>query len=201
LPFSTVIFLAALWALSTEMVEDSLVDLVYGHMFGWRTLVYALVISSVILTGISAVSVYYALTLLIQYVSLVTKISSILIGLIGSFWLGSSILGIVREEHGELEEARRMRQAGTSGARNFLVTLELVSIEELEILLIIIPLVVASHAIEASLAGFMGIIASVIAAALLRRSFEKLVAGKLRYLKIASGAFLIGLGILLFFQI
>jgi uncharacterized membrane protein len=92
----------------------------------------------VILTTISAVSVYSALTLLIQYVSLVTKISAVLIGLIGSFWLGSSILGIVRKEQGELEEARRMSRAGTSGTRNFLVTLELVSIEELEILLIII---------------------------------------------------------------
>jgi hypothetical protein len=38
-------------------------------------------------------------------------------------------------------------------------------------------------------------------AALLRKSFEKLVAGKLAYLKIASGAFLIGLGIVLFFQV
>jgi uncharacterized membrane protein len=201
LPFNNVIFLAALWALSTEMVEDSLVDLVYGHIYGWRTLVYALVTASVILTAISAVSIYSALTLLIQYVSLVTKISAILIGLIGSFWLGSSILGIVRKEQGELEEARRMSRAGTSGTRNFLVTLELVSIEELEILLIIIPLVVASHAIEASLAAVIGVITSVTAAALLRRSFERLVAGKLRYLKIASGAFLIGLGIVLFFQI
>jgi uncharacterized membrane protein len=70
LAFNTVIFLATLWALSTEMVEDSLVDLVYGHMYGWRTLVYALVTAFVILIVVSAVSVYYALTLLIQYVGL-----------------------------------------------------------------------------------------------------------------------------------
>jgi uncharacterized membrane protein len=201
LPFNTVIFLAALWALSTEMVEDSLVDLVYGHMYGWRTLVYTLVTASLILISISAVSVYYALTLLIQYVSLVTKVSGILIGLIGTFWLGTSILGIVRKQQAELEEVRTKNRGGTSGTRNFLVALQLVSIEELEILLIIIPLVVASHAIEASLAAAIGVIASVATAALLRRSFEKLVAGKLRYLKIASGTFLIGLGIILFFQI
>jgi uncharacterized membrane protein len=201
LSFNTVIFVAALWALSTEMVEDSLVDLVYGHMYGWRTLVYALVTASAILTTASVISVYYALTLLIQYVSLVTKISAILIGLIGTFWLGSSILGILRKEDSEVDEARKMSRAGISGTRNFLVALELVSIEELEILLIIIPLVVASHGVEASLAAVIGVIASVSAAALLRRSFEKLVAGKLRYLKIASGTFLIGLGVILFFPI
>jgi uncharacterized membrane protein len=98
-----------------EMVEDSLVDLVYGHIYGWRTLVYALLTASVVLTTVSAISVYYALTLLIQYVSLVTKISAVLIGLIGSFWLGASILGIVRKEQGELEEVRRKGRAGTAG--------------------------------------------------------------------------------------
>lgn len=201
MPFNIVIFLAALWALSTEMVEDSLVDLVYGHMYGWRTLVYALASASVILVTVSAVSVYYAAGLLIQYVSLVTQISAILIGLIGLFWLGSSILSIARKEQGELEEAKRMSRTGISETKNFLVALQLVSIEELEILLIIIPLVVASHALEASVAAAIGVTASVTAAALLRRSFERLVAGKLRYLKIVSGVFLIGLGIVLFFQI
>jgi uncharacterized membrane protein len=190
LAFNTVIFLAALWALSTEMVEDSLVDLVYGHLYGWRTLVYSLATLSVILTSISAISVYYALTLLLQYMSLVTRVSGILIGLIGTFWLGTSILGIVRKEQGELEEARRKSRVGESGTRNFLVALQLVSIEELEILLIITPLVVASHAIEASLAAAIGVIASVTTASFLRRSFERLVAGKFRYLKVASGTFL-----------
>ena len=183
------------------MVEDSLVDLVYGHIYGWRTLVYALATASTILVTVSAVSVHYAARLLIQYVSLVTQISAILIGLIGFFWLGSSILSILRKEQGELEEARRMSRTGVSETRNFLVTLQLVSIEELEILLIIIPLVVASHALEASVAAAIGVMASVTAAALLRRSFERLVAGKLTYLKIASGVFLIGLGVVLFLQI
>ena len=88
-----------------------------------------------------------------------------------------------------------------SEVRNFLIAFQLVSIEELEILPIIIPLVVASHALEASLAASIGVLASPTTAALLRRSFEKLVAGKLQYLKLASGTFLIGLGLVLFFQV
>jgi hypothetical protein len=60
---------------------------------------------------------------------------------------------------------------------------------------------VASHGLEASLAAAIGVMVGLTTAALLRKSFEKLVAAKLAYLKIASGAFLIGLGIVLFFQV
>jgi uncharacterized membrane protein len=200
LSFNTVIFLAALWALSTEMVEDSFVDLVYGHIYGWRTLVYALLSASTLLVSISAILIYYSLTILAQYIAVVTRGSAILLGVIGLFWLVSSIQEIVRRAGGELEEIRNVRRA-KSDVRNFLIAFQLVSIEELEILLIIIPLVVASHGLEASLAATIGVLASLTTAALLRRSFEKLVAGKLRYLKLASGTFLIGLGLILFLQV
>src|SRR3989442_253601 len=182
------------------MVEDSLVDFVYAHMYGWRTLVYALISASTILVGISALSIYYALTILVQYIAVVTRGSAIILGLIGLFWLVSSIREIVRKSGGELEEIREARSA-KSEVRNFFIAFQLVSIEELEILLIVIPLVVASHGLEASLAAAIGVMASLTTAALLRRSFERLIAGKLRYLKLASGGFLIGLGLVLFFRI
>lgn len=84
---------------------------------------------------------------------------------------------------------------------NFAVVLQLVTIEELEILLILIPLVIASHALEASLAAVIGVIVSLSAALLLRGSFEKRMAGRMRLLKIASGIFLIGLAIVLFTEV
>ncbi len=182
------------------MVEDSLVDLVYGHIYGWRTLVYALISSSTMLASISAFSIYYALPILVQYVGVVTRGSAILLGLIGLFWLVSSILEILHRTPGELEEMGKV-QPTKSGVRNFLIAFQLVSVEELEILLIIIPLIVASHGLEASLAAAIGVLASMMTAALLRKSFERIVAGKLRYLKLASGSFLIGLGLIIFFQI
>lgn len=197
--FNIAIFVAAVWALSSEMAEDSLVDLIYGHVYGWRTLIRALISASVILTTVSIVSIYFALNLLVQYVSIVSRASAILLGLIGLFWLASSLKEIAKKESlGELEEIQKMKPKGKSELRNFLVVFQLVSIEELEILLIIIPLVVASHGLEASFAAIIGIIASLSAAALLRRTFERLVAGKLAYLKIASGIFLVGLGVVLF---
>jgi uncharacterized membrane protein len=182
------------------MVEDSLVDLVYGHIYGWRTLVYALISASTVRVSISVILIYYSLTILVQYIAVVTKGSAILLGMIGLFWLVSSTQEIVRRAEGELEEIKKVRRA-KSEVRNFLIAFQLVSIEELEILLIIIPLVVASHGLEASLAATIGVLASLTTAALLRRSFEKLVAGKFRYLKLASGTFLIGLGLILFLQV
>ncbi len=182
------------------MVEDSLVDLVYGHIYGWRTLVYALTFASAVLGSISAFVIYFSLTTLVQYVEVVTRGSAILLGVIGLLWLTTSIREILHRVGGELDEARSATPA-KSEVRNFLMAFQLVSIEELEILLIIIPLVIASHGLEASLAAAIGVLASLATAAVLRKRFEKLVAGKLRYLKIASGAFLIGLGIVLFFQI
>jgi len=200
--FSIAIFVAAVWALSSEMAEDSLVDLIYGHVYGWRTLIRALVTASLLIVAVSAVSIYFALGLLVQYVGFVSRGSAILLGVIGLFWVTSSLNEICKgEKSGELEETERMRPKGMSELRNFLIAFQLVSIEELEIFLIVIPLVVSSHLLEASLAATIGIIASLSAAALLRSSFERLVADKLTYLKVVSGVFLIGLGVVLFLEL
>jgi hypothetical protein len=109
------------------MVEDSLVDLVYGHIYGWRTLVYALISASVVLVSISAILIYYSLTILVQYIAVVTKGSAILLGLIGLFWLASSLQEIVRRTGGELEEIRNVRRT-KSKVKNFFIAFQLVSI-------------------------------------------------------------------------
>ena len=83
----------------------------------------------------------------------------------------------------------------------FLVALQLVFIEELEVFLILIPLILASHALEAVSAAAIGISVSVSLAVILRKSFERFVVGKMRYLKVVSGFFLIGLGIVLYIEL
>ncbi len=195
--FSVIIFVAALWALSSEMIEDSLVDLIYGHMFGWRNLVYALVTASIILATISSFLIYYASSLLLAYIDLVTKSAAVLLGAIGIFWLGSSILG--KRVESQVDEIRKRREGRRSNS--FLITLQLVSVEELEILLVLIPLVIASHTLEASAAAAVGIAASASLGLLIRKDFERFVLGKLRYLKIISGVFLAALGVVLFFEV
>ncbi len=82
----------------------------------------------------------------------------------------------------------------------FLVALQLVSVEELEIFLILVPLILASHALEATSAAAIGIVASVSLAAFLKKDFEKFVVGRLRLLKVVSGLFLIALGVVLFIE-
>ena len=81
-----------------------------------------------------------------------------------------------------------------------MLALQLVSIEELEILLILVPLIILSHIIEASLAAVTGVALSVSTALMVRKNFEKVVAGKLKYLKIISGLFLLALAVVLFVE-
>ena len=187
MPFDLIVFVAALWAMSTEMVEDSVVDLIYGHIFGWKTLIRALLTASVFLVSISVIVILFASAFLQSYLSLIQKGSAVLLGLIGTFWLGRSILG----GENEIEEAKALKG-------NFVMALQLVSIEELEILLIMVPLILTSHALEATTAASIGIILSLSLAALLRTPFSKFVEGKMRVLKVASGLFLVVLGVVLF---
>ena len=100
-----------------------------------------------------------------------------------------------------MDEARRTVADGKLKSRSFMVLLQLVLVEELEIFLILIPLILASHALEASAAATIGIVSSISMGVLLRKRFERFLAGKFRYLKLVSGAFLLALGIILFLEI
>ena len=111
--FSVAIFVAAVWALSSEMAEDSFVDLIYGHMYGWQTLIRALISASILLVIVSAVSIYLALGFLVEYASFVSRGSAILLGVIGFFWLTSSLNEMrKREQSKELAEIGRMQPKG-----------------------------------------------------------------------------------------
>jgi len=171
------------------MVEDSLVNLVYGHIFGWRTLIESLLIASVILVSAASLIVFYASTSLQTYQGPIQKGAAVLLGLVGAFWLGRSALG------GEDEIVEARARVG-----NLFLALQLVSIEELEVLLVMVPLILASHALEATIAASVGGIISLTSAGLLRRPFSRFVEGRMRVLKLASGTFLIILGIILFLE-
>jgi uncharacterized membrane protein len=200
LSFSTIIFVSALWALSSEMIEDTFVNLIYGYMFGWRNLVYALLTASVILVVFSSFIVYYTLTYLLQYIALISKVSGILLSGIGLYWLISSLLQKRTELNEAKEELEKKEQESKRRLGRFLVALQFVSIEELEIVLVLVPLIITSHVLEASFAATIGIVISISTAAFFRKNFETFVKGKLRYLKILSGLFLFSLGLVIFFS-
>jgi uncharacterized membrane protein len=195
LSFSLVIFVAALWALSSEMLEDSLVDLIYGHIYGWRNVIYALLSAALILVTVSSILVYYASLFLVAYTGLISKGAAILLAAVGLFWLISSIL----DGGGETKMGENKERRGTRA--NFIIVLQLVFIEELELFLILVPLVLASHVFEAVSAAAIGVLASVSLAAFLRKGFERFVVGRMRYLKVVSGLFLVGLGLVLYLEL
>jgi uncharacterized membrane protein len=163
-------------------------------MFGWRNLIYALIAASLILVTAFSILIYYYSSFLVSNIVLISKGAAVLLGAIGAFWLGSSIINRVWTS--EADELRNKR----GGKITFFVTLQLVSVEELEIFLILIPLILTSHTLEATSAATIGIVASVSLAAYLRKDFERFVVGRMRYLKMISGSFLIVLGVILFFE-
>src|SRR5437879_594050 len=119
------------------MVEDSLVDLIYGHIFGWRTLIRAFLCASVVLASVSVVIIYSVPFFLQEYIGVIQKGTAILLTLIGAIWLLTSIFG----RGNDMVEAREMVLDNFSGKRGgFILALQLVSVEELEILLIMVPL-------------------------------------------------------------
>jgi uncharacterized membrane protein len=194
LPFSIVIFVGAIWALSSEMVEDSMIDLIYGHIYGWRNVIYALLSASLILVTVSTALIYYSSLFLVVYADLISKDAAVLLGGVGLAWLGSSIL---RGGGSGLDEHRKKRATKTK----FLIVLQLLFIEELEIFLILVPLILASRILEATSAAAIGLSVSVSLAAFLRKGFEKIIVGRTRYLKGISGLFLVGLALVLYSEL
>jgi uncharacterized membrane protein len=182
--FSALVFLAAAWALSTEMIEDAVADLIYGHIFGWKTFVEAMAIATVLMATDGAALIIYGSAYLQLYMNFVRKGAAVLLAVVGAFWLVGVAAGDREEEW--------------TGSSDLVSAVKFVAVEELEILLIIIPLVLASHVQEAVTAAAFGIVASAGSAFLLRKRFARLVRGRLRALKLFSGSLLIFMGAVLY---
>ncbi len=194
--FSVLVLVTALWGLSFEMVEDSFVNLIYARMFGWGRFLYALLIASVVVVPASIAFVLIAPSLFQSYLPLVQKGGALLLVAIGVGWLGFALAG----GETELEEARKAERTGPSPRRSLALATQLVAVEEAEIVVILIPLVLASHPFEAIIAAIVGVGAALTVASTLRRRFAKLVAGRFRLLKALSGTALFFLGLALFFD-
>jgi uncharacterized membrane protein len=192
--FSLVVLVAALGALSYEMVEDNFVNLIYARMFGWRTLLIAFLIAGAVVVPASIVLVLVAPTLFSSYFPLVQKATAVILLVVGIGWLG---FALIRKE-GEPEEVREAEGRERKGRRSLALATQLVAIEQVEIVAILIPVVITGHAIEAASAGIIAVIVALLVALMLRQRFARLVEGRFRLLKAVSGTALVILGVVLF---
>ncbi len=194
--FSLFVLVAVLWGLTSEMVEDSIVNLIYVRMFGWETFLKAVGIATVVVVPASASFVLSTPTLLHAYLPLVQKGGALALVAIGVGWLAFALAG----KESEVAEAREAERKAGGSQRSLVLATQMMAVEEAELVVILIPVVLASHALEATVAAIVGVGVALVVASTLRRRFARLVEGRLRLLKGLSGTALLALGLILFFD-
>ncbi len=191
--FSILVLVAALGALSYEMVEDNFVNLIYAHIFGWRTLLVAFLAAGAVIVPLSVLLVVFAPVLFQSYFAWVQRLGALVLLLVGGGWLVSSLLA----QEGPPEEVREAEAHAKKGGRKLVLATQLVAIEQVEIVAVLLPLGITGHGTEAVLAGGTAVGVALVVALTLRERFSKLVQGRFRLLKQVSGVALIVLGAVL----
>jgi putative Ca2+/H+ antiporter (TMEM165/GDT1 family) len=183
LPFSLAVFIASLWGLSTEMLEDAAVDFIYARIFGVRRLVLSLIYSAIILTGVTAAVVYLFRTKLLPYLPYASRFSALFLAGVGIYWLIFSF--------------RNGKETESTDRSPFL----LVFAEVLELFFILLPLSIANHIQEAAASAIVAALISLTSAFLLQRLFGNFLSKnlKMKYLKFLSGMVLIILAVILIY--
>lgn len=178
--FSLAVFLASLWGLSSEMLEDAAVDFIYARIFGVRRIVISLVYSAISLTVLTTVLVYLFRTELLPYLPYASRVSALFIGGVGVYWLIFSL--------------RNTEEETIEGSPFLLVFAEM-----LELFFILLPLSLTNYLQEAVTSAVVAVMVSLLSAFLLQRLFGRFVLNKLKikYLKFLSGIVLILLAAIL----
>ncbi|MEM3656372.1 MAG: hypothetical protein QXP58_07660 [Thermoprotei archaeon] len=179
--FSIAVFLASLWGLSSEMIEDAAVDVIYARIFGVRKLILYLVLSVLMLTGLLLVLVFIFRTQLLPYLPYASKLSAIVLGGVGIYWITFSIKG------GEQYESKKED-----------IPFLLVFTEMFELFLILLPLSLTDYLLEAAASAVGAVVVSLTVALMLRtllRDFLQRL--RIQFLKFFSGIALILLAVFL----
>ncbi|GEM_PF-4024575 len=190
--FDAIIFATALYALTTETIEDAFVLVIYQIMFGKKNVLYGLVSAAITISFIMVVLVLYGIPYLELYSSYAINGSSIfLIGLgiywILRFWLVKS--GILREE----TNRDFMR---TSVSKSFM-SFMMIFVELLEILAILIPFTLANYIVEVSLSSAISIGVSLGLVFAVGGKIRKKLENRLTQVKLFAGIALILSGIVI----
>lgn len=141
--FDVIIFATALYALTTESIEDSFVLMIFQITFGKKNLAYGLIASSITVSLIMLAIVLYGLPNIEPYSEYVIKGSGLFLVVLGSYWITKYWLkrkGILKSKKDD-----------SSKSVSILGPSVIIFGELLEILAILIPFVLANHVAETSL--------------------------------------------------
>ncbi|MDC8453722.1 MAG: hypothetical protein LV477_12535 [Candidatus Nitrosotalea sp.] len=195
--FDIIIFATALYALTTETIEDSFVLIIYQITFGKKTVIYGLVFASITVASILAVLVIYGIPNIEAYSEYVVKGSGIFLIGLGGYWVIRFLLvktGTLKEES---EESELKQKSITKSFAPFMM----VFVELLEILAILIPFVLTNHIIETSLSVVVSIGISVVLMFVIGGRLRSKFENKLSQVKMFAGMALILSGVIIILHV
>ncbi len=195
--FDIIIFATALYALTTETIEDSFVLIIYQITFGKKVVIYGLVFASITVAFILALLVIYGIPNIEAYSEYVVKGSGIFLIGLGGYWMIRFMLvkmSILKEES---EESELKQKSITNSVAPFMM----VFVELLEILAILIPFVLTNHIVETSLSVVASVGVSLmlmfVIGGRLRSKFEN----KLSQVKMFAGMALVLSGVVIILHV
>ena len=192
--FDFIIFATVLYALTTEIIEDSFVLIIYQITFGKKNVFYGLLAASVTVVFILIVLALYGIPNIEPYSDYVVIGSGLFLVGLGSFWILKFWfvrIGIMKEES-ETEQK--------SITKSF-ASFTMVFLELLEILAILVPFILTNHILETSLSAAISIVISTGLMFVVGGRLRKKLENKLTQVKLFAGMALILSGVVIIFHV
>lgn len=188
--FDFIIFATALYALTTEIIEDSFVLVIYQVVFGKKNVFYGLLAASAAVAFILVILILYGIPIIEKYSEYVVTGSGLFLVGLGSFWIVRFWLvrlGIMKEESDS--EQKSITKSFASFAMAF--------VELLEILAILVPFVLTNHIIETSLSLVVSLSISTVLMFVIGTRLRNKLSNRLTQVKLFAGMALILSGIII----
>lgn len=185
--FDIIVFATALYALTTEIIEDSFVLIIYQFTFGKKSVIYGLVFASVTVSSILVLLVLYGIPIIETYSEYVVKASGLFLIGLGGYWMIRFLfvkMNILKEES---EESELKQKSVTKSLTPFIM----IFVELLEILAILIPFVLTNHIIETSLSVVVSLAISIVLMFVIGGRLRSKFENKLGQVKMFAGMALV----------
>lgn len=192
--FDFIIFATVLYALTTEIIEDSFVLIIYQITFGRKNVFFGLLAASVTVIFILSILILYGIPNIEPYSEYVITGSGLFLVGLGSFWILRFWLvkiGIMKEES----------ETGQKSITKSFASFTMVFVELLEILAILVPFILTNHILETSLSVAISITISTGSIFVFGGRLRKKLENKLTQVKLFAGMALILSGVVIILHV
>lgn len=192
--FDVIIFATALYALTTETIEDAFVLIIFQITFGKKNVIYGLIAASIVVASILIMLVVYGIPYIESYSKYVVTGSGLFLISLGCYWVARFPLvkmGILKEES----------DSGHNSITKSFTSFTMVFVELLEILAILVPFVLTNHIMETSLSLAVSVVISIFLMLVVGRRLRNKFENKLSKVKIFAGMALILSGVVIIFNL